>query len=387
MKRVLIDYHGDAVRTACMSDNKLTEIYIDYKDGGSLVGHIINGVVKNVLPSRFTFIDIGQEKNAFMNLPAGLTLKPGQIIPVQVRKDAAGEKGPNVSPVLQFKGRLAILHPIQNLSREIGISGKIADKAERKRLHQLAAKHIPPGYSCILRTQCVGASEEALQMEFDYLSSLCGEVLKTARYSLASKVLYRDDLILNDLLTDDIEEIILNDEENFSYIKKTPFAEKARLWHEDTKLFDAFGIEQQIKKALQRNVWLPSGGFVTFDTVEACIVVDVNSGKFSGKKNYHETVMKVNIEAAKCIAEQITLRNLSGMIIIDFIDMSKEEDQNKLLTAFREALKTSRIPTDIVGITALGLVQLTRRKQRKTLGQLLQQPCPHCGGTGLITKS
>ena len=385
MKRLLIDYRGEAVRAACMTDGKLKELFIDHKKNSSLVGSIFNGVVKNILPSRFAFIDIGQEKNAFMNLPVGeLSLKVGQYIPVQVRKDASGSKGPNVSDVLKFKGRLAIVSLSQ--SREIGVSGKISSKAERKRLQGLAASLLPRGYSCVIRTQGNGATKETIQAEFEQLCNLNVEIYKSAGYSPAPKLLYRDELILNDLLTNELEEIILNDSDAFSQFKKNAFVKCVRFWDENVEgeLFAAFDLERQILKALQRNVWLPCGGFVTFDSVEACVVIDVNSGKFLGKKNYRETVLRVNIEAAQCIADQIALRNLSGMIIVDFIDMPEEEDKNKLLSIFGAALKQLRIPADIVGMTTLGLVQLTRRKQREPLSRLLQQSCPHCNGSGRV---
>ncbi|MCL2398242.1 MAG: ribonuclease E/G [Defluviitaleaceae bacterium] len=376
MKRLLIDYQPEVVRIAYLLDKKLLEIFIDYKDKGSLVGHIINGVVKNILPSRFAFIDIGQEKNAFMNLDANNTLKPGRHVTVQVKKDATGDKGANVSSVLHFNGRYAIVSP--GVSEEIGISKKIEDKFERKRLQKLAAKYLPAGYSVIMRTQSKDVQEEILKQEFEYLVDKCISVLETAKYSTGPTILYNDNPLFNDLITDDLEEIILSNEAALSYIK----SDRVKLWDEEIELFTAFDIERQITKALHRNIWLPCGGFVTFDPVEACVVVDVNTGKFMGKKNYRETVLKTNLEAAECIAEQITLRNLSGMIIVDFIDMREEEDKNKLLTVFGQALKKSRIPADIVGMTSLGLVQLTRRKQREPLYRLLQQPCSHCKGTG-----
>jgi len=363
MKRLIIDEQGPAVRTACLIDGKLEEIFIDYKDGGSIVGHIINGVVKNILPSRFVFIDIGQEKNAFMNLPENFNLKAGQYIPIQVRKDATADKGANLSHILQFKGRYAIVHPGFG---EIGVSKKIADKAERKRLNQLASSLLPKGYSCILRTPAADISDKDLEAEIFQLVKMCEDTRKVAEHAPAFKILYRDS-IFNDL--PDVDEVITSSK-----------------WGGDKKLFDAFDIERQITKALHRNVWLPCGGFVTIDPTEACIVIDVNTGKFGGKKNYRETVLKTNLEAAVVIAQQISLRNLSGMIIVDFIDMQKEDDRSQLLNAFTRELKAMRIPADIVGMTPLGLVQLTRRKQREPLYRLLEEDCPQCKGSGRVKK-
>lgn len=392
MKQLLVDNSSWAVRIALLHDKKLKEIFIDHKDGGSIVGDIINGIVKNIMTSRFAFIDIGQEKNAFMNLAdnnhSHNNLKQGDYIPVQVRKDATGSKGANVSSILQLKGRLAIIYP--SASREIGISSKISDPNERKRLNKIAAKVLPNGYSCILRTQCSGASDEQLDMECHQLIAEHDKIVNTAKNSIAPRTLHKDKFLqsfmFNDLLTDDIDEIILNDEESYAEIRGVCLA-NTKLWKDDEKLFDAYDVERQIIEALHRNVWLPCGGFITFDYVEACVVIDVNTGKFPGKKNYRETILKVNMEAAQCIADQITLRNLSGMIIIDFIDMTSEADKNTLLTAFGHKLKKGRISADIIDTTRLGLVQLTRRKQREPLHKLLQDICPHCNGTGRMTDN
>ena len=381
MKRLLIDYNGDAVRTVLMIDKKLKEVFIDHKDNGSLVGHIINGVVKNILPSQFAFIDIGKEKNAFMNIPKNHVMKLGQRITVQVRKDATGDKASNVSEVLHFKGRLVILY--QSRTQEVGVSKKISPNGERKRLHNIASKLLPPGYSCILRTQSKGVNENVLHKEFNYLADLCDKTLEKSQHSPVYKVLYQENFILNDLLTDDLEEIIINDVEAFNLFKNIG---RVKLWEEERRLFDAFDVERQLLKALQRNVWLPCGGFVTFDQTEACVVIDVNTGKFMGRKNYRDTILKANLEAAEVIAAQIALRNLSGMIIVDFIDMPCTSDKNKLLNVFDTELKKDRISANIVGMTSLGLVQLTRRKQREPLHMLLQQPCPCCKGTGWTLK-
>jgi len=370
MRRLLIDYDGVAVRRALLRDNVLEEIFIDHKEKGSKVGHIINAIVKKILPSRFAFVDIGQDKDAFMNLPEHPTnptlgLKLGQIMPLQVRKDASGIKGAKVSHILQFKGRYAIVSAGYG---ETGVSLKIVDKAERKRLQRLAVKLTPSGFHTILRTQAEGISEESLTAEIAELLEQYSRVKEETQYALPKYTLYRPDSLLDDL--PNIDEIITS--KDFSGQDG------------QGKLFDVFDIEKQILKALQRNVWLPCGGFVTFDPVEACVVVDVNTGKFEGKKSYRETVRRTNLEAAKLIAWQIGVRNLSGMIIIDFIDMTGTEDQKQLLAVFSAELKKLRIPADIVGMTSLGLVQLTRRKQREPLHRLLQKTCTECNGSGLV---
>ena len=384
MKRILIDSNAEVVRTAYINDGVLTEIFHDYKTNGSLVGTIINGVVKNILPSRFAFIDIGQEKNAFMNLAADSTIKIGDYVCVQVRNDATGDKGANVSEILQYSGKYSIIY--KSAARSVGISQKISEKAERSRLKKLALGLLPKGYSVILRTQSGGAKEEDLAKEFEALCLTSDSVSEAAKYSTAPNVLYSYRPPYADLITEDIDEVVVNDKIILEDVKKYANDTKITPWEAEEGLFDYFGIERQISKALNRNIWLPCGGFVTFDQVEACVVIDVNTGKFAGKKNYKETALKTNLEAAACVASQIRLRNLSGMIIVDFIDMPDEEHNKELLRDFAKALKKDRIPSDIIGMTSLGLVQLTRRKQRESLSKLLLKPCDNCGGTGYIRK-
>jgi len=380
MKQLLLDYQAETIRSALLEDGKLQEILIDKKQGGSLVGAVFNAVVQNVVPGRFAFLDIGLQKNAFLNYEKDQQLKQGQILPVQVRKDATAEKGANVSKVLQFKGQLALVYRGDN---EIGISSKIRDKNERKRLQQLAATNLPNGWCCLLRTACESASEEEIIIELTSLQELCEETENTARYSPAPKKLYHEAYPFTELVNPQLDEIIINDEavyNNYSKLSKIPI----RLWNNEEPLYSAYNVEAQIKKALQRRVWLPCGAYITIDPTEACIFIDVNSGKYSGKKNYDESVLKINQEAATCITQQITLRNLSGMVIVDFINMPNAADAATVISQFRKLLNNCRIPTEVIGMTSLGLVQLTRRKGREPLHRLLLSDCPHCNGTGRI---
>jgi ribonuclease G len=390
MKRILFDFKNEnALRTACLADGVLTELFIDKRTNGSGVGHIINGVVKAVLESGIVFIDVGLPKNAFMNAEGGSSYKAGQYLAVQIMKDATGGKGAYVSEKLCFNGRLAIVY--KSPEREIGISQKITSKRERKRLKKLAEALLPAGYGVIVRTNAEGARGDELEAELRRLTALCAATHKAAAHAPAPYVLYKDNSLLDDILDNDLDAIVINDAAELDALRtavaaRVPsLAEKITVFDEGkVALFEAFGAEKQIETALRRKVWLPCGGYVSFDPVEACVVVDVNTGKFTGRRGFRETVARTNAEAAVLIAAQIRLRNLSGMIIADFIDMDDEADRRALLRLFADEIKKDRIKPDIVGMTELGLVQLTRRKSREPLYRLLQRECPHCGGTGRL---
>ncbi|MCL1987402.1 MAG: ribonuclease E/G [Firmicutes bacterium] len=388
--RLLIDSVGCNIRIACMANDKLKELFIDSKQQTSMVGDVILGTVKRVLPSKFAFIDIGHEKIAFMNLLPDQKLKLGDNILVQVSKDATSgvaDKGAKVQDILRLKSRLMILYPTSRPS-EIGISKKIVDKTDRKRLKHLATKYLPTGFGCVLRTESTTVTEQALQADFIELYNLHNNLAQKAQISVAPKLLHKAEFIYIDLLTDYLEEIIVNSESEFYTLQeKAPqYKEKIKLWDSNIALFEAYNVEKQIKNALNRNVWLNCGGFITFDPVEACIVIDVNTGKYSGKGGYSETALKTNLEAAQAITEQIALRNLSGIIIIDFIDMPNKADRQSLLTALKTALAKIRIPPNVVTMSDTGLVQLIRRKQREPLYKILQTTCPHCNGLGRVDK-
>ncbi|MDR1664008.1 MAG: ribonuclease E/G [Clostridiales bacterium] len=395
MKRLLIDVSGGLQRAALTDGDTLTEIVIDRDENGSIVGQIILGTVQNILPSQFAFIEIGSEKNAFMNLYAGHRLKPGQPVLVQVYKDASGAKGANVGQKLHFNGRHVIIYG--SARTESGVSQKITDAAERARLRKIIRETLPGGYGAIARTNSEGQDEGVIKQEILALVELHKNVTERAGYLRPPAVAHREDRLLNDLFSRDIGEIWVNERGKYDEISgwiKTSAPEMGnRLFFyseaEDApSLFNAYGVESQIRKALEKRVWLPCGGFVTFEQTEACVVADVNTGKFAGKKNYRDTVLRANLEAAECIAEQLRLRNLSGMIIVDFIDMYAEDDRKALLKTFEEHLRKDRIKTNLVGgMTELGLVQVTRRKTRESLSRLMERDCPECGGTGKAPRN
>jgi len=394
MKRILADYKSEAERVALVEDGVLKEIFIDPPGSVSMIGQIILGTVQNILPTQFAFIEIGRERCAFMNLGGAKALKCGQPVLVQVYKDASGTKGANVGQMLHFNGRLVILYENGKDKPSCGVSQKITDKPERARLRKILREALPPGFGAIARTNSQGRGADEIAEEINRLAAIQKTVRKKAKHLRPPAVVYGEGTLFNDILSDSVDEIITNDPAKLDEINRIIEAAapalkgRARLHDRENglPLFAEYGVEAQIEEALRQKVWLPCGGFVTFEQTEACVVADVNTGKFVGKKNNRDTIMHANTEAAECVAHQIRLRNLSGMIIIDFIDMEHEADKRNLIASFEKNLSKDRIKTEIVGMTELGLVQLTRKKTRESLSRLLERDCPHCGGTGLRRK-
>ncbi|MCL2664395.1 MAG: ribonuclease E/G [Defluviitaleaceae bacterium] len=397
MKRLLID-HNDETKTtltAVMADGRLKEVYVN-RAGGSQIGLVALGVVRSVLPSKFVFIDVGGGKNAFMNTDGDSRhYKEGRTLLVQVQKDATGTKGPAVSETVNINGRLAIVY-CQN-GKQIpaaGVSQKIVSKTERKRLRGIAEKYLPEGFGAVMRTNSEGHAEDEIAAEIERLVQIHRQIKKQVETEKAPAVLYRENPLLNDILSEDVAEIItcgsVYDSIKSSVAALAPELAERVIRHENAAgknvvgLFEAYGASLQLELALKRRVSLPCGGFVFIEQTEACVIVDVNTGKFPGRHGLRETVLQTNLEAAKIIAEQIALRNLSGMIVVDFIDMHETEDKQSLVRFFSDELKKDRIKTSIIGMTELGLMQVTRKKTREPLSRLLECDCPHCKGTGRI---
>ena len=397
MKRLFIESSEGQVRTALAIDGKLREIYIDRLEKGSMVGQIILGRLDALLPGQFTFVDIGTGKNALMNISPKDRLKKGQSVLVQVYKDPTGTKGAYVGMELRHKGRLAIL--FKNPRNEIGISQKITCEKERKRLRGVALQALPKGFSVIIRTNAQCQEPDALVSEIEALCLLHQQIVERAEYATFPAVIYplasampsQLSSLLSDMLSDDLYEIWISGPDTIgqAIIEMMPsLAGRVFQYNytEGPSLFDAYNISAQISAALKKTVQLPCGGFISIEQTEACVVIDVNTGRFTGQNDLRETVLKTNQQAAACIAWQLALRNLSGIIIVDFIDMKNEQDKSALLGAFADEIKKDRIKTEIIGITELGLVQLTRKRTREPLARLLEQDCPKCGGKGRISN-
>jgi len=396
MTRLLIENQAGQVRTALTIHNKLREIYIDPAEKASQAGHIILGRLAAILPGQFAFVDIGTGKNALMNTSHDVPLKKGQPVLVQVYKDPTGDKGAYVGLELRLKGRNVVL--VESPRREVGISQKITSESERKRLRAAATGALPKGFGIIVRTSAEGQPPEKITAEIEELRLLHQKIQSRAAHSTYPALIYpekpstegRLTSLLADLLTDELAEILvsgLDFDEMKRIISGISPSLKDRIAEHAPGLFHTNNINAQISAALKKTVQLPCGGFITIEQTEACVVIDVNTGRFTGQKDLRNTVLETNIEAAVCIAWQLTLRNLSGIIIVDFIGMEREEDKSALLGALQDEIKKDRVKTELIGLTPLGLVQLTRRRTREPLARILEKDCPACGGKGRVAAA
>lgn len=396
----------EETRMAIVEDGVLTSIEMERTSHAHLVGNIYKGKVQNVLPGmQAAFVDIGTGKNAFLYIGDGsahdaVTELPrtaqkihiGQSLPVQITKDAIGSKGPRATTHLSLPGRHVVLMPT---AAYIGMSRRIEDEAERSRLHAIAEKIMPDGMGLIVRTAAVGCTEEALRADVDYLVRLWQSII--ARFNLKGKgstILYRDaDLLIRlvrDYFTDGIDELIIDSADGYSRVMdlvkfiSPELATRVTHYEERTPLFKKYGIDEELERLGGREVELKSGGFLVIDKTEALTVIDVNTGKFTGSSSLGDTVYQTNLEAAAEILRQIRLRDIGGIIIVDFIDMEKDEQKEHLLTVMRELARTDRTKTNIVDITSLGLVEITRKKSRQNIDSIIYHECPVCHGRGRV---
>ena len=404
MKTILVNVSPEETRLAEVEDDTLLAVEVERPMHLHQVGNIYKGRVQKVLPGmQAAFVDIGQEKNAYMYIGGGLQagslekngaaakIHEGQIIAVQIVKDAAGTKGPRATTHLTLPGRNVVLLPT---SAYIAISKRIEDEEERSRLKKIAEGLCPAGMGLIVRTAAQGQSEEVLSADIRYLCRLWESLLARNRLKAVPVLLYRDaDLIIRivrDSFTEDVDRMIIDDKVVSERVKELledtlpELADRVELYEGREPLFARYGIDSEFANVGARKVELPSGGFIVIDKTEALTAIDVNTGKYVGNANLADTVYSTNLEAAKEIIKQIRLRDISGIIIVDFIDMEKQEQQEKLLAFMREAVKRDRTKTKIVDITPLGLVEITRKKTRQNLESIIYSDCPYCQGRGRV---
>jgi ribonuclease G len=390
MKRILMDTNGDFYRTAVVENGRLVDLVVERKHTRSITGNVYLGVVKNVLPNQFAFVDIGQAKNGFLNvveMNRKKTVRNGHQIVVQVRKDPSGDKGASLSEQLDMIGRFVVL--FRNDAGEVGVSHKIKDARERERLKEIAKARLPKGFGVIMRTSSESRTENEIFMDMDKQVAIYRDVVEKGPLQKAPCLIYQENNVLRELLRDDVEEVAVNDSSQLGMIREeverccNGLGSRVRLHEGPGPIFDA-SLERQARRALEKKIWLDCGGFLIIEQTEACVIIDVNTGKYIGRKNRRDSILQANLEAAKEIAAQIRLRNLSGMIIIDFINMEWDEDIKRLYSFFSQEIAKDRIKTNIIGMTELGLMQITRRKTRESLGRILQEECPCCKGSGYL---
>lgn len=403
-KTIVVNIMPEETRMALLEDAELLEVSVERNQSGNVVGNIYKGKVKNVLPGmQAAFIDIGRDKNAFLYIGDALPhnvsqpaipedmVTTGQDILIQIVKDAIGTKGPRATTHLTLPGRYVVLMPTVDY---IGISRRIETSEERERLKQLAEKVRPQGMGMIIRTVAAGKSEEDLQKDIAYLHNLWNSLAARARRASSPTLLYRDvDLVIRivrDYLSADIDEFVVDNQEAFGRVCdllkfiSPELVPKIKLHQGSEDVFTQYGLTAEIEKIGQRQVWLKSGGYIVIDKTEALTVIDVNTGKFVGRTNLADTVFHTNLEAVNEIARQIRLRDIGGIIIIDFIDMDADEHKQAVLSALEEKLKRDKTKTNILGLTGLGLVEMTRKKARQNFEGVLYSECPCCEGRGRV---
>ncbi|SFI59549.1 ribonuclease G [Nitrosomonas sp. Nm34] len=405
---ILVNVTPQETRVAVIEQGVVQELHIERASSRGIVGNIYSGRVSRVLPGmQSAFIDIGMERAAFLHIgdikelssnatgdkPIERLLHEGNNILVQVIKDAIGTKGARLSTQISIAGRMLVYLPQES---HIGVSQRIEDNVERELLRE-KLQHILPvdakgGY--IIRTMAEAASESDLHADIEYLHKLWHDIQNKALTVSAPALLYQDlDLshrMLRDFVNDDTYRILVDSCE--TYLKLIIFAQNyisnvaSRIDHYtgERPLFDLYGVEDEIERSLARRVDLKSGGYVIIDQTEALTTMDVNTGGFIGVRNFNDTIFKTNLEAAQVIARQLRLRNLGGIIIIDFIDMEDEEHKKAVLTELNKALMKDRTRMTVNGFSALGLVEMTRKRTRESLAHILCEPCPICQGRGQI---
>jgi ribonuclease G len=408
---ILINITPQETRVAILMQGAVQELHIERSANRGLVGNIYVGRVARVLPGmQSAFIDVGLERAAFLHIadiweqrqngnggngspakPIEKVLHEGQSILVQVVKDPIGTKGARLSTQISIAGRLLVYLPQDS---HIGISQRIESETERESLRQRVQGLIPADEKggFIIRTMAEAASETDLAVDIEYLRKLWCDILQNSTTVAPTTLLYQDlnlaQRVLRDFVGESVQRIVIDSRENFQ--KLSTFAEtymnrllpKLEHYTGERPLFDLYGVEDEIEKALARRVNLKSGGYLIVDQTEALTTVDVNTGGFVGGRNFDDTIFKTNLEAAHAIARQLRLRNLGGIIIVDFIDMENTEHKDAVLAEFTKALSHDRTRMTINGFTALGLVEMTRKRTRESLAHVLCEPCPVCNGRG-----
>ena len=405
-KTMLITEVGERDQIAVLEERQLVEHYITRAGARSMVGNIYLGKVENVLPGmEAAFVDLGRGRNAV--LYAGevsydediegeaprieQVLKSGKNVIVQVTKDPIGGKGPRLTQEISLAGRYLVLVPN---SRLFGISRRLPD-GERGRLKDILKGIKPPEHGLIVRTAASGAGEEELRADLERLAEEWAAIEKSAKRGRAPRVLYEEPeltvRVVRDLFTEgEFKEIVTDSPEVFdrvaSYLKGVApeLIGKVRMHEGPLPILEAYHVVEQIHKALDRKVWLPSGGYIVIDRTEAMTVIDVNTGKHVGKANLEETVTKTNLEAAEEVARQLRLRDIGGMIIVDFIDMLLERNREKVIETLKNELAQDKTRSQVFDISPLGLLEITRKRVSAGLLESFSRTCPTCEGRGIL---
>ena len=365
MKKIIVSHKLGETCAVVVEDDQVSAIRIARDEEPKLVGNIYKGRVKNFLPGmQAAFVDIGREKNAFLQFNGAKKFSVGQSVLIQIDKDEIGTKGARATLNISLAGRLIIFLPTLNY---VGVSGKIRG-AERERLHTLAKKIRPTDAGLIVRTAAEGNDEETLLNELAGLLELWNKIFEKNSKRKSPALLYNDNDLLEKILRDEFTaetEFVVDNLKIFRRLAGRVPEEKIIFYDGSAKIFDAFGVAEEISKIHLRELLLPSGGRIVIDKTEALTAIDVNTAKFIGNKNFDETILTTNLEAAELILKQLRLRDTGGIIIVDFIDMASDAHKKILMSFLRARAALDRNKTKIVDMTPLGLIEITRHSSRR----------------------
>jgi ribonuclease G len=419
---IVINADSYETRIAILEDGELAELLVERAEQRRHVGDIYKGRVNAVLPGmQAAFVDLGLPKTGFLHasdLAESLGdledisdleengdrrrrrfqapkiedhLKKGQEILVQITKESIGTKGPRVTQQVSLPGRFCVLMPGVD---HVGVSRRIEDRGERQRIKAIIGDLKPKSVGLIARTAGEGKGDPDFAADVKHLTKTWSKIDRKASSVRAPALVHRElemtASLIRDLFTEDVEEVIIDDKDSFAeiqaYLKAVSpeLRDRVKLYRGRDPIFDAYEIEPQIEKTFERKVWLKKGGYICIDHAEALVAVDVNTGRFTGKKNQEETIFRTNMEAAKEVPRQLRLRDIGGIIVVDFIDMEIESNKRAVIDELRKELRKDRARTKAFAVSELGLVEMTRQRERSSLLHYYTEDCPHCGGLGKV---
>ena len=427
-KQLIINMTAHETQVALLEDGTIAELFIDWEKDSDITGNVYKGRVQRVLPGmQAAFVDIGLKQAAFIHVndvlgdnlgdmttlfhdtteaesgfsgkavsdAAPITIEElltdSQEILVQVAKSPIGTKGARVTSYISLPGRFLVMMPNAN---HIGVSRRIEDESERQRLRDLveSLRSEPVGY--IVRTAAEGVPEEKIASEMSFFRNLWENIQRKYPTAPSPSLLHQELNVVHravrDLMTHEAEKIVIDSKDGYDSVLAflggfmPSLKDSVELYEGREPIFGAFNLEGDISRALKRKVWLKSGGYIVIEHTEALVAIDVNTGRYVGKHNLEETILKTNLEAVKEIAYQIRLRDIGGIIIIDFIDMEKKSNQEKVFNALKDAFLRDRSKTHLLPLSEMGLIQMTRKRVRKPLSRLLCEPCFYCDGEGYL---
>ena len=389
MKSIIIESLISSQKTAVLEEDKLVELFIEDNTLDKKVSNIYRGIVKKVLPGiDACFVDIGFEKMAYLQMKKDSSIKAGQEILVQVNKEEIGTKGAKLNLEISIAGRYLVYIPSND---RVTISNKIIEEKERFRLKKIAKSINTENLGLIIRTEAAGCSKEELEKDIKELKQQYENILKEYKLGMGPKLLYKSldvsSKYVKDNVNDSVDKIITNDIKKYEELKNilkyinSDYINKLVL-EENKDVFDLYKVNNQIQKALNKKVWLKSGGYLIIEKTEALTVIDVNTGKFTGSLKLDETVYKTNLEAASEIARQLKLRDIGGIIIVDFIDMHKQKNKDELIKILKQELQKDKRKSEVLGMTRLGLVEIARRREKESIDTYYVSECYECEGKG-----